>query len=314
MTAIEFRKVTKMICLVTGGLGFVGSNLVDELVRKGHEVHVWDNLSSESSSYNYANLKVKYTINDVRDINRYIHHPKYDVIFHLAANARIQPSFQNPLEYLSNDIMGTAHICDLARKLGSKVVYAGSSSAYAGPMLNPYSFAKYTGEQVCEMYHRVYGMSTITARFFNVYGPRQPKNGAWATVIGVFENLCLEGKPMTVTGNGEQKRDFTHIDDIVSGFIALSEIEGTGTVVNLGTGVNYTLNSVADMFSKHKVYLPKRPGEAWETLAQIEETKQLINWSPTIKLSDYVLAWKEKNLGCNEGQPSSGDSAASQEQ
>jgi len=288
-----------MICLVTGGLGFVGSNLVDELVNNGHEVHVWDNLCSESSSATYCRDDVEYNISDVREINNPEFagsHPRYDVIFHLAAFARIQPSFEDPLGYLSNDIMGTAAVCELARRLGSKVVYAGSSSAYGGPMLNPYAFAKFTGEQVCEMYHKVYGMSTVTARFFNVYGPRQPKTGTWATVIGVFENLTKEGKPLTVTGDGEQRRDFTHISDIVRGFIALSKIEGQGQVLNLGTGTNYSINEVARMFGDQIQYIPKRPGEAWITLADISETKKLTGWSPNIHLPGYVLQWKMHNL------------------
>lgn len=285
-----------MKCLVTGGLGFVGSNLVDELMKRGHEVYVWDNLSSDSSDKSYIRDDVKYTINDVRNINYspgegIDTHPKYDVIFHLAAHARIQPSFEMPLEYLSNDIMGTASICELARKLGSKVVYAGSSSAYAGTMMNPYTFAKYTGEQVCEMYHKVFGLSTVTARFFNVYGPRQPKTGPWATVIGVFENLTMEGKPLTVTGTGEQVRDFTHINDIISGFIALSEIDGDGRVFNLGTGVNYSINQVARMFSDTIKYIPARPGEAWATLADITETIKNTHWRPNVRLSEYVEDW-----------------------
>lgn len=286
-----------MICLVTGGLGFIGSNLVDELVNLDHEVHVWDNLSSDSCSLDYKNPKAKYTLEDVRTMSlKSEDHPKYDVIFHLAAHARIQPSFEIPWEYLSNDIMGTASICELARKVGAKVVYAGSSSAYGGPMLNPYAFAKFTGEQVCEMYHKVYGMSTVTARFFNVYGPRQPKTGTWATVIGVFENLTKEGKPLTVTGDGEQRRDFTYVSDIVRGFIALAGIDGQGQVLNLGTGANYSINEVARMFSDNIAYIQKRPGEAWITLADTSETKKLTGWSPNICLSDYVLQWKMHNL------------------
>lgn len=283
-----------MKCLVTGGLGFVGSNLVDRLADLGYEVYVWDNLSSESSSIEYENKKASYVFADVREMSTNpSYHPQYDVIFHLAAHARIQPSFENPYEYLSNDIMGTAKVCELARNIGSKVVYAGSSSAYGGPMLNPYSFAKYTGEQVCEMYHKVYGMSTVTARFFNVYGPRQPKKGTWATVIGIFENLYLENKPMTVTGTGEQRRDFTHILDIVDGLIAVSKISGSGQVLNLGTGTNYSINEVASMFSSEIEYIAKRPGEAWVTQADVSQTFLLTGWKPSIHLSEYVKSWKK---------------------
>ena len=282
-----------MICLVTGGLGFVGSNLVDELIRQGHEVHVWDNLSSDSSSLDYKNASAAYVLDDVRTMSlKPEDHPKYDVIFHLAANARIQPSFQMPWEYLSNDIMGTASVCELARNLGSKVVYAGSSTAFGGPMLNPYAFAKYTGEQVCEMYHKVFGLKIATARFFNVYGPRQPKTGAWATVIGVFENLYLQRKPMTVTGTGEQRRDFTHISDIVAGLITMSEIDGKGEIFSLGTGTNYSLNEVAKLFSDTIQYLPARPGEAWVTLADPKAINSATGWLAHVNLKDYVNDWK----------------------
>ena len=282
-----------MICLVTGGLGFVGSNLVDELVKQGHEVHVWDNLSSDSSSEDYKNSHATYTIADIRSSHwKFFEHPRYDVIFHLAANARIQPSFEIPLEYLDNDIIGTAQVCELARKIGSKVVYAGSSTAFGGPMLNPYAFAKYTGEQVCEMYHKVFGVSTLVTRFFNVYGPRQPKTGAWATVIGVFENLYLQGKPMTVTGDGEQRRDFTHVTDIVDGLVRLSTVEGKGSVYCLGTGMNHTLNMVARMFSDDVVRIPSRPGEAWETLADPSAAYRDTGWVAKVELKDYVKDWK----------------------
>lgn len=282
-----------MICLVTGGLGFVGSNLVDRLIELGHEVYVWDNLSSDSCSTEYENKSANYVYADVREMMLDpSFHVKYDAIFHLAAHARIQPSFENPYEYLSNDIMGTARVCELARKMGARVIYAGSSSAYGGPMLNPYSFAKYTGEQVCEMYHRVYGTSTVSTRFFNVYGPRQPKKGAWATVIGVFENLYIEQKPMTVTGTGEQRRDFTHVKDIVDGLIAISQIQGTGNVLNLGTGTNHSINEIARMFSNDIEYISARPGEAWVTQAEISNTFLLTGWKPTIKLADYIEEWK----------------------
>jgi UDP-glucose 4-epimerase len=288
----------KMICLVTGGLGFIGSNLVDVLVRQGHEVHVWDDLSSESSSEDYKNPQAAYEIADIRSSHwNFFEHPKYDVIFHLAAHARIQPSFEIPLDYLSNDIMGTAHVCELARKLGSKVVYAGSSTAFGGPMLNPYAFAKFTGEQVCEMYHKVFGLKVATARFFNVYGPRQPKTGTWATVIGVFENLWLEGSPMTVTGDGEQRRDFTHVDDIVAGLVALSKIDGKGEIYSLGTGMNYTLNMVAIMFSDDIVHIAPRPGEVHTTCADPTAINAATGWKASVALHDYVQNWKRLQSG-----------------
>ena len=182
-----------MRILVTGGLGFVGSHLVDHLA-KDNDVVVIDNLSSESSSRDYIRSDVEYWIDDIANLNTYRYAvEKFDVIYHLAALARIQPSFKDPLKYLSIDMMGTAHVCELARSCNAKLVYAGSSSAYAGPMLNPYAFAKFTGEQCCEMYSKVYGLSTVSARFFNVYGIRQPTSGPYATVVGIFEKQISDG-------------------------------------------------------------------------------------------------------------------------
>ena len=280
-----------MRILVTGGLGFVGSHLVDYLVdQKGlKDVVVIDNLSSESSSRSYMREDVTYWIDDIANLNTYRYAGEnFDVIYHLAALARIQPSFKDPLKYLNIDMMGTAHVCELARSCNAKIVYAGSSSAFGGPMLNPYAFAKFTGEQCCEMYAKVYNLSTVSARFFNVFGERQPTSGPYATVVGIFEKQTVEGLPLTITGNGEQRRDFTHVDDIVAGLVALSESTYEGDVYQLGTGTNYSINDLAEMFGGEKKYIPARPGEAWTTLADIEKTVKDTGWLPTISLETYI--------------------------
>ena len=277
--------------LVTGGLGFVGSHLVELLLKnQDSEITVIDNLISESASKDNMRPGVRYWIDDICNLNSYkYHNEKFDTVFHLAALARIQPSFKDPLSYLSIDMMGTAHVLEFARNRGSNVVYAGSSSAYGGPMLNPYAFAKYTGEQICEMYSKVYGMSTVTARFFNVYGARQPVTGPYATVVGIFEDQKLRGIPLTVTGDGEQRRDFTHVSDIASGLVSLSEGTHTGEVYNLGTGKNYSINELAGLFSPIEIkYLPQRPGEARNTLADISETVAKTGWKPQINIEDYI--------------------------
>lgn len=282
--------------LVTGGLGFVGTHLVDNLIADPNNcVTVIDSLVSDSSSRSNMRDGVRYWIDDIRNINtsKYAQE-KFDTVYHLAALARIQPSFEDPLTYLSVDMMGTAHILEFARRCKANVVYAGSSSAYAGPMLNPYAYAKYTGEQICELYSKVYGLSTVTARFFNVYGNGQPTSGAYATVIGVFEGLKKKGLPLTITSDGEQRRDFTHVFDIAMGLIALSKGRWEGQVFNLGTGKNYSINELASMFKPSDVkYLPERPGEARTTLADISETKKATGWSPSVGLETYVSEFLE---------------------
>ena len=281
--------------LVTGGLGFVGSHLVDSLVSKGHDITVVDNLCSESSNRTYQRADVTYWIDDIKNLNTYKYEKgQFDLIYHLAALARIQPSFKDPLSYLSTDIMGTASVLDYARRQNAKVVYAGSSSAFAGPMLNPYAFAKYTGEQICEMYNKVYGLSVVTARFFNVYGTRQPTSGTYATVVGIFEGLKKAGKPLTITGTGEQRRDFTHISDIVSGFEALGEETHSAEIYQLGTGKNYSINELASMFESEVVYVPARPGEALITLADNSMSLKKLKWAPEHSLEGYIKNWMNK--------------------
>ena len=286
--------MTKKV-LVTGGLGFVGSNLVDELVKRGDcEISVIDNLSSESSSWDYNVPGVTYCIGDVRGLERTtLLGTDFDIIYHLAANARIQPSFQKPLEYFEIDALGTNKVLELARNCGAKVVYAGSSSAFGGPMLNPYAFAKYTGEQLCEMYSKVFGVSTVIARFFNVYGKRQPVTGQWATVVGVFERQYRENQPLTVTGDGSQRRDFTNISDIVAGFIALSEGKHSGEMYQLGTGKNYSITELAQLFSDNIEYIPKRPGEANVTLADWKPVFESTGWKAKVAIADYVKKYKD---------------------
>jgi len=290
-----------MKILVTGGLGFIGSHLVDYLKNEGtHEVIVVDNLCSESSSRNYMRNDVEYWIDDIRNINKakYAGH-KFDIVYHLAALARIQPSFKDPLTYLSIDIMGTAEVCEYARSCAARLVYAGSSSAYAGHFLNPYAFAKFTGEQVCNLYHEVYGMSTVAARFFNVYGKRQPTTGSYATVIGIFEDQTEKGLPLTITDDGDQRRDFTHVDDIVRGFVDLGvrdwSFNDTSPIFNIGTGVNHSINELADMFGGEKKYLPKRPGEARDTLADAWPLRKQTGWQPKMGLQEYVRQFVERN-------------------
>ena len=289
-----------MNILVTGGLGFIGSHLVDSLASNAsNNVTVIDNLVSESSSRDHMRDDVTYWIDDIRNINtnKYYNY-KFDLIYHLAALARIQPSFQDPISYISIDVMGTTHILEFARRTRSKVVYAGSSSAYAGPMLNPYAFAKYTGEQVCEMYHKVYRMSTVTARFFNVYGDRQPRTGPYATVVGVFEDKMLSGDKLPVTDDGEQRRDFTHVNDIVMGFEELGKETWSADIFQFGTGKNYSINELAHLFGGEIEYIPSRPGEARNTLAAVEEVQEIINWKSEHTLEEYIKSWKEKNI-CN---------------
>ena len=276
--------------LVTGGCGFVGSNLVDILAEQGYDVVVIDDLSSGKREY--CRNEVTYHFCDFKDILATDKIGEIDVIFHLAAEARIQPSFENPLYTCENNSYGTAVVCEYARKNDCMVVYAGSSSFYGGVYLNPYAFAKWQGEEVIKMYAEVYGLKSGIARFFNVYGPRNPLIGQYTPVVAIFEQQHSENSVLTIVGDGEQRRDFTHVYDICSGLIAISTQDREASIFNLGTGKNHSINELAEMFGGEKKYLPPRPGEARVTLADITKTTKLTGWLPEHNLQQYVKGVK----------------------
>jgi UDP-glucose 4-epimerase len=212
-----------------------------------------------------------------------------DVIFHIAALARIQPSFKRPVEVISANCSGTVQMLDYARAKKSMVVYAGSSSFYFDPHANPYAHSKWIGEEHCKMYNKVFGVSVSIARFFNVYGPRHVRDGDNANVLGIFERQKMANQPLTITGTGEQRRDFTHVDDICEGLLAMAKRSWNGDVFNLGRSSNYSINEVASMFKPAEIqYLPSRPGEARETLANIDDSRSKLAWEPKRNLPDYI--------------------------
>ena len=291
--------------LVTGGAGFIGSNLVDKLLTMGHEVIVIDNQFSEAHDQFYWNFHSKNYRMDIRDysLTRKLY-DGVDYVFHLAAEARIQPAIENPIEAVSINSIGTCTVLQCAREAGVKrVMYSSTSSGYGmneppnvetqpDDCLNPYSVSKVNGEKLCRMYTSLYGLETVCFRYFNVYGNRQPLKGQYAPVIGIFLRQLAAGQPLTIVGDGEQRRDFTHVDDVVNANIkaALANIDDKcfGQVYNVGTGLNHSINEIAAMISDNKINISARPGEAKISLANNTKLRETFDWEPTVKLEDWI--------------------------
>ena len=291
--------------LVTGGAGFIGSNLVDKLLTMGHEVIVIDNQFSEAHDQFYWNFHSKNYRMDIRDysLTRKLY-DGVDYVFHLAAEARIQPAIENPIEAVSINSIGTCTVLQCAREAGVKrVMYSSTSSGYGmneppnvetqpDDCLNPYSVSKVNGEKLCRMYTSLYGLETVCFRYFNVYGNRQPLKGQYAPVIGIFLRQLAAGEPLTIVGDGEQRRDFTHVDDVVNANIkaALANIDDKcfGQVYNVGTGLNHSINEIAAMISDSKINIPARPGESKISLANNTKLRETFDWKPTVKLEDWI--------------------------
>jgi UDP-glucose 4-epimerase len=263
------------------------------LIAEGHEVVVYDTLVS-GHTYNLHPRARHYDI-AVEKVDPSCHvNDGYDAIFHLAAEARIQPSFEKPMLTHDSNVSGTAVMLEFARQCGARFIFAGSSSVYHDMYANPYSFSKQIGESYCILWNRIYKVPVAIARFFNVYGPRQLETGPYSTVIGIFLDQKRRNVPLTITGDGSQRRDFTHVHDIVSGLIAMSKDDWDGHVFDLGTGTNHSIMEVATMFKQPIVHIPSRPGEALVTKANLHDTKALLGWRPIHMLADYVAAEIEK--------------------
>jgi len=295
-----------MKSLVTGGAGFIGSNLVDRLLELGHEVVVIDNEYSDAHDQFYWNDKAenyKYDICDYENTR-----PLYDgvdYVFHIAAEARIQPAIENPIRAVTINSVGTCTVLQCAREAGVKrVMYSSTSSAYGlknelpntetqpDDCLNPYSISKTNGEKLCSMYTSLYGLQTVIFRYFNVYGERQPLKGQYAPVVGIFLRQRAAGEPLTIVGDGEQRRDFTYVGDVVNANVmaAISnpEEEAFGQVYNVGCGRNYSVNEVAAMISDNTTNIPPRPAEARLSLANNNKLRTTFGWAPTVKLEDWI--------------------------
>ena len=294
-----------MKSLVTGGAGFIGSNLVDRLLEMGHEVVVIDNEYSDVHEQFYWNDKAKNYKYDIRDYENT--RPLYDgvdYVFHIAAEARIQPAILNPIEAVSINSVGTCTVLQCSREAGVKrLMYSSTSSAYGmnqspnietqpDDCLNPYSVSKVNGEKPCKMYTSLYGLPTVCFRYFNVYGERQPLRGQYAPVIGIFLRQKAAGEPLTIVGDGNQRRDFTHVSDVVKANVmaAISnpDSEAFGQVYNVGTGTNHSINQIARMISNNVINLPSRPGESRITLANNKKINKIFGWNPEVKLENWI--------------------------
>lgn len=294
-----------MKSLVTGGAGFIGSNLVDRLLELGHEVVVIDNEYSDAHDQFYWNDKAQNYKYDIRDYeNTRSLYDGVDYVFHIAAEARIQPAILNPIEAVSINSVGTCTVLQCSREAGVKrVMYSSTSSAYgrneppniesqSDDCLNPYSVSKVSGEKLCKMYTELYGLPTISFRYFNVYGERQPLRGQYAPVIGIFLRQKSAGEPLTIIGDGNQRRDFTYVGDVVNAniMVAISNVdsESFGQVYNVGTGTNYSINQIARMFNHETVNVAPRPGETRLSLANNQKIKKTFGWQPTMKLEEWI--------------------------
>lgn len=279
--------------LVTGGAGFIGTNLIKRLLKEGHDVCSVDNYDSGISSnhqqgckYYNGDISIMYSIDS--DALKGI-----DVVYHLAGLSRIQPSFTNPTETFRVNTCGTEVVLEWARKNNVKVIYAGSSSRWHNPYQSPYALYKQLGEEICKMYKKVYGLDVEIARFYNVYGPHEIIDGDWAAVTGIWRRQVRDGESITIVGDGEQRRDFTHVDDIVDGLYKIAvSTKKHKDAWELGTGINYSVNEVYEMFKEKfgikKINIPNQDGNYRHTLRENNDAINELGWKPTDQLQQYI--------------------------
>lgn len=282
-----------MKILVTGGNGFIGSNLIKKLLSEGHEVVSLDDLSTGLKEYEVEGCN--YVYGDIENL-LYWKGESFDLCYHLAALARIQPSFDDPMETFRVDTQGVMVVAEWARQNNVKVVYSGSSSKWCNPETSPYATCKKLGEDILKMYRTAYGCDFEIARFYNVYGPNELVDGKWAAVIGIWRKQIEEGKPITIISDGDQRRDFTYVDDICDALYKIGmEDKKHEDAWELGTGMNYSINEVFGFFQEafgelEKVHLPDVPGNYRKTLRENDDTLERLGWAPKDRLRDYILS------------------------
>ena len=295
---------------VSGGAGFIGSNLVDSLIENNNEVIIFDNLSSGKKEN--INPKAKLIEVDLADKNSseiLVNELKdVDTVFHLAAMARVQPSIDDPVDFEINNTISTINL--LKSSVDAKVrrfVYSASSSAYGNavkmPMkesdktnpISPYAMQKFYGEIACKMFAQVYGIETVSLRYFNVYGERQSMEGAYALVVAAFARKRMNGEPLTIRGDGNQRRDFTYVLDVVKANILASQSKnvGSGEVINIGNGDNKSVNDIADLIGGEKITVDPVI-EPRETLADNSLAKSLLGWEPSMDLETWIPVYKKE--------------------
>jgi UDP-glucose 4-epimerase len=280
-----------MRILVTGGVGFIGTNLIKSLLEKNHIVYSLDDYSTGLKSNEIP--KCHYFTGDISNIDTIWEN--IDIVYHLAAKARIQPSFEHPEEYIKTNFEGTYAVIKYCVKKNIPLIYAGSSSKHNGKFKNPYTFSKDLGEEIIQLYQEHYGLKATITRFYNVYGPYQLLEGGYTTLIGRWINNIQNGIQCIIYGDGEQRRDFTHVNDIVNALVLIMEKQAYGYEFELGKGKNYSVNEVAKMLNIKPIYQPAKKGEANITLNTSTLAQEILGWNPTYNLEDYIKKFKNEN-------------------
>ena len=292
--------------LVTGGAGFIGSNLVNRLIDDGIEVIVIDDLSTgDKNNINPKSIFYEISLLDLDEDS--LKDQNIDVVFHLASLARVQPSIEDPITFNKVNVEGTLKLLFACHKAGVKrVIYSASSSCYGDATtfptpenhstnpLSPYGLQKYIGEQYCKMFSEVYGLDTVSLRYFNVYGEGMNLYGAYKLVIPIFADQMLRGKSLSITNDGNQRRDFTYVQDVIDANLLAATHKNNlnGESFNIGNGNNYSINEVADMLGGVKVYGEKRL-EPFETLSDSSKAKSILKWNPKGDLPTWIKQYKK---------------------
>ena len=292
-----------MKILVTGGCGFIGHHIVNQLVKDNHDVIVIDDCSADNDKFyfNDSATYYKHSICNYDTIEPLFEGVEY--VFHLAAESRIQSAIDNPMHAVNVNVVGTTNILMACKKYNIKrIIYSGTSSVYGLTncfptkenneieCLNPYASTKYCGEEMIRCFTKLYGVDSCIFRYFNVYGEDSPVTGPYSLVIGIFLNQKKNNEPITLVGDGESLRDFVYVKDVVDINIKAMEHKENlnGEIFNVGSGTNYKIKDIARSISSDIIEIPKRLGEAKTTLADIEKAKNILNWHPSMDLLDWL--------------------------